>query len=84
MAVLICVALNGFHALVKYHWHRDNLELADDVYPVVYTEASGCYKCTVTGEDGSILATKEFEVKRKHTNALLQVPILFPILSLIL
>ena len=63
VAVLICLALNGFHGVVKYLWEKDGKELPDDLYPVIYTEASGRYQCSVTGLDGKLHETEAFEVK---------------------
>ena len=65
-AVLIYLALNGFHGVVKYLWEKDGQELPDDLYPMIYTEASGHYQCSVMGLHGRLHETEAFEVKCKH------------------
>ena len=47
IGVLACVALNGFHATSRYQWLRNDYEMEDKIYAVLYTSSCGEYKCRV-------------------------------------
>ena len=60
-ALLMCVALHGYHAIVSYQWSKDGYELLDEVHPLLYTTSIGKYTCCVTSKKESV--KHFFEVK---------------------
>ena len=58
VAVMVFVAVNGYHAVASYVWSRDSEPIEDENYPVVYAQAPGLYECTISTPD--IKAKKEF------------------------
>ena len=51
VGVLACIALNGFHATSQYQWLRNDYEMEDETYAVLYTSTCGEYKCRVTVDE---------------------------------
>ena len=49
IALLVCVAINGFHPYTVYEWYKDGLKLGDEKFPVLYATASGNYLCRLLG-----------------------------------
>ena len=45
--LLVCVALNGYNGVASYIWQKDGDDL-DEAYPLLYTKATGKFRCTVT------------------------------------
>ena len=62
IAVLVCVALDGYHPLVTYHWTRDDELLTYSHIPVQYTTREGRYKCTVSLKDGQLCGACALDV----------------------
>lgn len=51
VAVLVCVAMNGFHSKMSYQWYSKAGILNMATHPVIYVECPGDYSCVVTGEN---------------------------------
>ena len=51
VAVLVCVAMNGFHSKVSYQWYSKAGVLNMAIHPVIYVESPGDYRCVVTGKN---------------------------------
>ena len=47
VAILVCIALKGYHPLTTYQWFEDDT-LLNNPYPLLYTEKIGKYKCVLT------------------------------------
>jgi len=47
VAVMVTIAINGFHSRVSYQWFKDGSALKDEVFPVMYTADSGVFGCRV-------------------------------------
>ena len=58
---MACIALNGYHGISKYTWHRNDKEIYGEIYPVFYTDCPGSFKVIVTIPGGKVLM-KSFEV----------------------
>ena len=65
VAVLVCVAIHGYHPLVEYQWSRDERNLSDEIFPVMYVTDPATYSCTVTGQQGSICKKYCFQIESK-------------------
>ena len=52
MAVLMCVALGGYHSRMTYSWVENGKIMAEDT-PLLYCSEEGVYVCTVRGPDGT-------------------------------
>lgn len=50
VALLVCVALNGYHSVVSYQWSEDGVEMKGETYPLLYTSVIGKYTCRVTSK----------------------------------
>ena len=50
LAVLCCVATNGYHSQVSYSWCHNELSLGEST-PLMYCSTSGAYKCTIQGDE---------------------------------
>lgn len=61
-ALLVCVAMNGYHGIASYNWEKDGEDL-DEEFPLLYTKATGKYHCVVTVPTATMKATKDFEIK---------------------
>jgi len=48
VALLMCIAVGGYHSVASYQWSKDGLEMEEEVYPLIYTAAAGKYSCNVT------------------------------------
>ena len=48
VALLMCVAVEGFHLLATYQWSQDVSQIVDEVYPLLYTTKPGKYSCLVS------------------------------------
>ena len=68
VAVMVCVAVGGFHPLVKYQWYKDGECMDDAVHPVVYVGVPGEYRCEVTGE--GIFEWRDFQVTGMQSDKL--------------
>ena len=47
VALLMCIAVGGYHSVASYQWSKDGLEMEEEVYPLIYTAAAG--KVTTAG-----------------------------------
>lgn len=45
VALLVCVALNGYHSVVSYQWSEDGVEMKGETYPLLYTSVCGKHTC---------------------------------------
>ena len=63
IALLVCIALGGYHPLVSYQWTRNGEKLEEEVHPLLYTTTRGDYTCKITGHDTEKSAECHFEVK---------------------
>ena len=50
VALLMCVAVNGYHSVVSYQWSKNGAEMNGEVYPLLYISAFGRYTCRVSSE----------------------------------
>ena len=66
---MVCCALDGYHSVCTYVW-RCNTKLLDESCAVMYTQAIGVYKCTMTARVGAsiVVKTQSFEVKGMKNN----------------
>ena len=62
VALLACVALNGYHSGAIYSWEWDD-GIVQNSTPLLYSTAVGIYTCTVTHEQ--FLAKCQFKVEGK-------------------
>ena len=44
VAILLCVALKGYHPLTTYQWFEDDI-LLNNPHPLLYMGRTGKYKC---------------------------------------
>ena len=51
VALLACVALNGYHPRVSYQWACDGRQLESETYPILYATAVGKFSCSIVGTD---------------------------------
>ena len=63
VALLMCVALGGYHPLVSYQWSRDGLDMEGEVHPLLYTTMLGNYTCRVSSKQLEVSVEHQFEVK---------------------
>lgn len=61
-ALLLCVALGGYHSLSSYQWSNDGCDLLGEVHPI--PTVAGKYTCSVTSKRKSM--KRHFEVKGTH------------------
>ena len=54
VAVMVCVALNGYHGKATYSWLYNNKEIQGENEPVLYTKCSGFCKAVVTIPSGEV------------------------------
>ncbi len=47
VALLACVALNGYHSLTTYKWQSNEIDL-DECSPLIYVTECGLYTCHLT------------------------------------
>lgn len=59
LALLACVALNGFHSVVQYCWRKDENIMPGEDKPLLVAGA-GTYECSVAY--GSLTLTRKFFV----------------------
>ena len=59
LAVLACVALNGFHSVVHYGWRRNGNVMPGEDKPLLVS-GPGAYECLVA--HGSLTLTRKFLV----------------------
>ena len=64
VALLMCVAVEGFHLLANYQWSQDASHIVDEVYPLLYTTKPGKYSYLVSVKNMSLEC--HFEVKGIH------------------
>lgn len=61
--MLLSVVLGGFHASTTYQWSKDDMELSDEIFPVIYVTSRGKYVCTcVISADCDVTVTLCFNV----------------------
>ena len=61
VGVLVCIALDGFHAVSQYQWAQNNRVMEDETYAVLYTSSYGEYKCRVTLEEQISMKEEYFQ-----------------------
>ena len=61
IALLMCVALDGYHSVVSYQWIENGAEMKGEVYPLLYVSAFGRYTCRVL--NGMKTVERHFETK---------------------
>ena len=61
-ALLTCVAINGYHSQVEYKWFRGDILLQEEMYPVLYTQGSGVYRCQMSSSEPIIDSWMTFKV----------------------
>ena len=54
VSVLVCIALDGFHAVSQYQWVQNDCEMEDKTYAVLYTSTCGEHKSRVTVEEQTL------------------------------
>ena len=66
MAVLMCVALGGYHSRMTYSWVKNGKIMAEDT-SLLYCSEEGVYVCTVRGPDGTPepQTSRQFKVSSK-------------------
>lgn len=52
VALLACVAINGYHSIAQYQWSFNGYAVLGEIYPVLYTSTAGKYACTITLTEG--------------------------------
>ena len=67
VGVLVCIALDGFHAVSQYQWVQNDREMDDETFAVLYTSTCGEYKCRVTVEEQNLHEGGVFSVTGKFT-----------------
>ena len=65
IALLACVALNGYRASADYIWEFNNLRVASHDTPLMYCNQVGVYTCYVTCDDRT--ACRQFKVEGIYT-----------------
>ena len=58
VAVMVAVVTGGYHGVSSYQWAKDDIDIEEDVYPVVYVMTTGIYKCTISTSPGIVLELK--------------------------
>ena len=53
VALLMCVAMDGYHSLVSYQWSRNGADMTGEIHPLLYTAMVGKYTCKVTNKTTS-------------------------------
>ena len=48
VALLMCIAVDGYHTVCSYQWCKSGYNLTDEVYPLLYATSVGEYECSVT------------------------------------
>ena len=61
VALLACVAINGFHSSAKYMWEYNGLRVSSHDTPLLYCNQLGKYLCYVTCCDRC--TSRGFELK---------------------
>ena len=61
VALLMCVAVDGYHSLTSYQWRKDGENILNEIYPLFYATTIGSYDCFVSAM--SQTAKCSFEVK---------------------
>ena len=61
VALLMCVAMDGYHSLVSYQWSRNAADMTGEIHPLLYTAMVGKYTCKVTNKTTS--TERHFVVK---------------------
>ena len=61
VGLLVCCALNCYHAITTYKWIRNGTPVIGNPYSVLYVNTSGKYECVMETEQGD-LKTQEFDV----------------------
>lgn len=61
VALLMCVALNGYHSVVSYQWSENGADMKGEVYPLLYTSSFGKFVCRVSSTMKTI--ERRFETK---------------------
>ena len=53
VAIMVCVAINGFHSKASYQWFKRGEVLGGAVHPIIYVETPGdyCYTVTIEGTE---------------------------------
>ena len=54
VALLMCIALSGYHSLSTYQWRESGKVMVSEVYPLLYISNAGMFTCTVNYEEKSI------------------------------
>ena len=62
VAVMVCVAINGFHSQATYRWFRDAQVLEEETYPVLYASAAGTYKGVIEWKGNTL--SNRFRIDR--------------------
>ena len=62
IAMLLSVVLGGYHAFSTYQWSKDELQLTDETYPVIYVRSRGKYVCTCSISSGDVTVQLAFTV----------------------
>lgn len=54
IALLVCVAENGYHSLATYTWQKDGEYLRNENHPLLYVNTVGKFECTVSASSQKI------------------------------
>ena len=68
VAVMVFVAVNGYHAHAKYTWTKDSNTVEGEEHPIIYSQLAGLYECILTTQ--TIKAKKEFYVSCESHSSL--------------
>ncbi len=50
VALMACVAINGYHSVASYQWSRDGITLSEESSSILYCGTPGNNTCAVTAE----------------------------------
>ena len=51
VALLACLAKNGYHSITTYQWYQNNEIKEKECYPIIYAAEVGTYKCQLQFQD---------------------------------
>lgn len=63
VALLICIALNGYNGRVKYSWFKEGTLIEVETFLILYNSESGLYMCHIYSSEHSIDSWSTFKVE---------------------
>lgn len=53
IGILAVVVKGGYHCIAKYQWQYNDIDMKQEIYPVLYAAKTGSYSCMVTLYSGT-------------------------------